>query len=195
MKIAIKILTVAVVGGWLLAGVAPAQETNAWCPLPPQTKLESFETNTGTVIIKASAPIGTVAANAGALSVKCRQLTDSGSGQQEFGIVLGVATGNQPEASALVDYEELDSLLGALDYLNRLDWSVTSFPGFDAAYTSKGGFRVSAFGSRRTGNIDFAARALRSGQGPLVLSRDQLGQLRALLEQAKSKLDAIRGGK
>ena len=65
---------VAVAGGSLLAGSAFAQETNP-CPIVPATKLEAFDTNTSTVIIKATAPIGTVPAHGGAVSVRCREIT------------------------------------------------------------------------------------------------------------------------
>jgi hypothetical protein len=184
-------ILIAVAGWLLLADPVPAQDTNA-CPLPPQTRLEGFDTNTGTVIIRATAPIGTVAANAGGLSVKCRQITDTGTGRQESGIVIEITHGNQWEDTLLIDYDELDPLLNAIDYLTKVDWSVTSFPSFDAVITTKGGFRVAAFGSRRTGAIAFAARTTRASRPPLLLSRDQAGQLSSLIEQAKTKLDSAR---
>ena len=53
-----------VAGGPLLSGPVRAQETNGCLPVPA-TKLEAFETNTDTVIIKATAPIGTVPAHGG----------------------------------------------------------------------------------------------------------------------------------
>ena len=192
MKQGICAVLMAVAGGWVW-NCARAQETNA-CLLPPQTRLEAFETNTDTVIITATAPMGAVAANAGALSVKCREVTDASTGRREYGVVIGTSEGESAEDRALLDYEELEPLLGALDYLNRVGWSVTSLPGFDARYTTKGGFRVAAFGSRRTGSIEFAARNTRSGRAPLVLSREQITQLRSLIEQAKTKLDELRRG-
>jgi hypothetical protein len=176
---------------WLLPDAVRAQETNP-CPLLPQTKLEGFETNTGSVILKATAPIGDVAANAGTLSVRCREITDLGTGRREFGIVIAFGENSQPDEMSLVDYDELDSLDNALDYLNKVQWSVTSLPMFDAVYTTRGGFRVAAYGSRRTGGIGFAARNIRLYMRPLQLSRDQLGQLRSLLDQARTKLDALR---
>jgi hypothetical protein len=184
-------ILIAAAGGSLLTGPALAQDTNA-CPPLPQTRLEGFETNTGTVIIKASAPIGTVAANAGVVSLKCRDITEAGTGRHECGIVVGITYGGQWEDIMLIDYDELDPLLTAIDYISKLDWSVTSFPSFDAVFTTKGGFRIIAFGSRRTGAIEFAARSTRASRRPLLLSRDQVGQLRSLIEQAKAKLDSTR---
>jgi len=183
-------ILVAVAGGSLLSDTARAQETNACLPLPA-TKLEAFETNTDTVIIKATAPIGTVTAHGGAVAVRCREITDAGTGRRESGIVVDIAFGGQLTAMILIDYDELDSLLDGLDYLGKLDWSITSLPDFSAAYTTKGGFRADARGSRRTGNIEFAVRSIRVSAPRLALSRDQLGQLRNLVEQARTKLDSL----
>jgi hypothetical protein len=185
---------IAVAGGSLLGGPALAQETNT-CPLVPATKLEAFETNTDTVIIKATAPIGTVAAHEGAVAVRCREITDAGTGRRESGIILDIAFGTQLESTTLIDYDELESLMDGLDYLGKLDWSVTSLPDFSAAYTTKGGFRADARGSRRTGNIEFAVRSIRVSAPRLSLTRDQLGQLRSLIDQAKAKLDTLRKAK
>ena len=187
-------ILVAVAGGSLVAGSAFAQETNA-CLLLPATKLEGFETNTDTVIVKATAPIGTVPAHGGEVAVRCREITDAGTGHRESGIIIDIAFSAELLGTMLIDYDELDSLLDGMDYLGKLDWSVTSLPDFSATYTTKGGFRADAHGSRRTGNIDFAVRSTRIIGPRFSLSRDQLGQLRSLIEQAKAKLDSLRKGK
>ncbi|MCX6922447.1 MAG: hypothetical protein NT154_04425 [Verrucomicrobia bacterium] len=184
------ILVVIVIGS-LLARSALAQETNLCLPLPA-TKLEAFETNTDTVIIKATAPIGAVPAHSGTVSVRCREITDVGTSRRESGIIIDIAFGGPLEDVMLIDYDELDSLLDGLEYLGKLDWTITPLPGFDAVYTTKGGFRAAAFGSRRTGNIEFAVRSMRVVRSPLLLSRDQLGQVRSLVEQGKAKLDSLR---
>jgi hypothetical protein len=187
-------ILVAAAGGSLLTDSALAQETNP-CALVPATRLEAFETNTDTVIIKATAPIGAVPAHGGTVSVRCREITDAGTGRQESGIIIDIASAGPAEDTSLIDYEELDSLLDGLEYIGKLDWSVTPLPSFSAAYTTKGGFRAAAFGSRRTGNIEYAVRSTRVSRQPLVLSRDQLGQLRSLVEQGKAKLDSLRKAK
>ena len=187
-------ILVAFASGSLLTGRVRAQETNP-CVLVPATRLEAFETNTDTVIIKATAPVGTVQAHAGTVSVLCREITDAGTGQRESGIIVDIGLSGPAGDTMLVDYDELDSLLDGLEYIGKLDWSVTPLPSFSATYTTKGGFRATAFGSRRTGNIEFAVRSTRVIRQPLLLSRDQLGQLRSLVEQGKAKLDSLRKGK
>ena len=187
-------ILVTVVGGGLLTPPACAQETNACLPFPA-TKLEAFETNMDTVIIRATAPIGTVTAHGGGVAVRCREITDAGTGRRERGVIVDIAYDARLEGTALIDYDELDSLLDGLEYLGKLDWSVTALPDFSAVYTTKGGFRAEARGSRRTGSIEFAVRSTRVTAPRLSLSRDQLGQLRSLIEQAKAKLDSLRQAK
>jgi hypothetical protein len=184
-------ILVAVAAWPLLNRPVSAQETNP-CPVVPATKLEAFDTNTDTVIIKGTAPVGSVPAHSGAVSVRCREITDAGTGHLERGILIDITSGGPVEDTSLIDYDELDSLLDGIEYIGKLDWSVTSLPSFSASYTTKGGFRAIAFGSRRTGNIEFAVRSTRVIRQPLLLSRDQLGQLRSLVEQAKAKLDSLR---
>ncbi len=193
MDLKLAATTATFLGFCLSSEPARSQETNG-CPLLPQTKLESFETNTSTVIVKATAPIGDVAAETGVLSIRCREITETGTGRRESGLAIGIKQGNWPEEMVLIDYDELDGVLNGLDYLNRVDWSVTSLSGFDAIFTTKGGFRISAFGSRRTGTIEFAARNTRTQRPPVALTRAQVQQLRSLIEQAKAKLDSLRTG-
>ena len=175
----------------LLANTARGQSTNYW-PFVPQTKLEGFETNTGTLILKATAPIGTVAASPGELSILCREVTDLGNGHRELGLAIAFAEDSRAEEMCFVDYDELDSLQDAVDYLGKADWSVTSLPAFSAVYTTKGGFRLGAYGDRRRGGIGFAARNVRLAVPPLQLSRSQLGQLSRVLNDARAKLDTLR---
>ena len=181
----------ALISGALITAPARAQETNACLPFPA-TKLEAFETNIDTVVIRATAPIGAVSAHNGGVAVRCREITDAGTGRRERGVVIDIAFDTQVDGMALIDYDELDSLMDGLEYLGKLEWSVTSLPDFSAVYTTKGGFRAEARGSRRTGSIEFAVRSVRVSAPRLPLSRDQLGQLRSLIEQARAKLDSLR---
>jgi hypothetical protein len=87
----------------------------------------------------------------------------------------------------------MDSLLGSIDYLLKVDWSVTSLASFDVTYITKAGFRLKAFSSKRTSKIEFALNGCHLTRG-ILLSPDQVSQFYALLAQAKAKLDALRNG-
>ena len=169
-----------------------AQEaTNAYL-IAPATKLEAFETNVGTIIIKATTDLGVVSAKTGVISVKCKEFTDTATGRKEHGLAIEIGWPGQFKDVMLIDYEELGSLLGALDYLNKVDVSVSSLDAFDAAYTTKGGFRVAALGSRRTGLVQFGVRDIRISAAPVVLSRDEMTRLSSLINQVKTQLDGLR---
>lgn len=84
--------------------------------------------------------------------------------------------------------------MSALDYLNKIDIALTPLNLLDAAYTTKGGFRVAALASRLTGTIQFAVRDTRSGSTPVSFSREQMAQFSSLINQAKTTLASLRGG-
>jgi hypothetical protein len=170
---------------------AIAQDTNAYA-FPPATRLESFVTNTDTVIIRGSTDIGVVSANTGTIALKCREVSETSTGRKEIGISVDLNHGQELRETRYIDYDELESLINALAYLNKVDWSITSLNSFDAAITTRSGFRASAFSSKRSSAIEFAVRTAGSGNSPILLSRDQMAQFRGLLEQARTRLDSIR---
>jgi hypothetical protein len=186
-------ILLAILGCSLLGHLAPAQEATPW-PVPPATKLESFDTNHSSVIIKATTEVGSLSVNTGGVSVRCREITAASSGQKEQGIAIAITQKGQVRDTLLIDYEEISSLLNALDYLNKLDLSVTPLNAFDAAYTTKGGFRVAALGSRRTGTIQYAVRDARTNMTPIIFSLQEMFRLRGFVDQARANLDSLRGG-
>lgn len=177
---------------WLLGflNAAIAQDTNVYL-YAPATRLESFATNVGTVVVRGSADIGSVQANTGTLALKCREVSETGSGRKEVGASIDLNHNQELRETRYIDYDELESLINALAYLNKVDWSITSLNSFDAGITTRSGFRAVAFSSRRSSAIEFAVRTVGSGNPPILLSREQMAELRGLLEQAKTKLEAI----
>jgi hypothetical protein len=189
----LKIVFAAVVGCSLLAAASRAQDTNAYAPVPA-TKLEIMETNTGMVLIKGTAPVGSISVSGGAVSVTCKEDTDTGAGRKEYGIAITVKAGSQSEDRTIVDYDELDSLLTAIDYLSTINWSATALSSFNAAYSTKGRFRIAAVGSKRLATIEFNLRGSHLSKSTPI-SPSQLAQFRALIDQAKRELDSIRSSK
>jgi hypothetical protein len=155
--------------------------------------LESFDTNISSVIIKATTEIGSVSVNAGIISVRCREITDTKSGRKEQGLALEISQRGPLRDKLLIDYDEIASLLDAISYLSKLDFSASPLDTFDAEYTTKGGFRIAALGVRRTGAIQFAVRDVRTIMAPVIFLPQDLGRLGGLIDQAKSKLDSLRG--
>ncbi len=187
-------LMLALALGSILPGIASAQDTNP-VPTIPMTRLEMLETNTGTIIVRATSVVGTVSGANGAVVVKCKDFTDAGTGVREMGLGIDVLVGGQRVDSLLVDHNEITPLLSAIDYLSGVGWSVTTFPSFDASFTTRGGFRLAAFGGSRSGTIQFSARSVRTAWPPVQMSLDQMSQLRSLVQQAKAVLDGIKKAK
>jgi hypothetical protein len=188
----LSVILLAILSCSFLANSSPAQVAIIY-PAPPATKLESFDTNISTVIIKATSEIGALSVNTGIVSVRCREITDTGSGRKEQGIAMEITPAGQPRDTLLIDYDEVASLLNAIDYLNKLDFSVTPLNAFDAAYTTRGGFRVAAYGIRRTSAIQFSVRDARTNTTPVIFLRTDLAQFGNLVDQAKKNLDSIGG--
>jgi hypothetical protein len=163
-------------------------DTNA-----PKTKLEAFEAQTGTVIIKGVAPIGSMFAQAGTASVRSKESKDAGTGRKEYGIAIGLKENNRPEDITIIDYDELDSLLDGIDYIIKINRTVSALPSFSAVYVTKGGFRVAAFSSNnRPGTIQAALQSSHTARSRLLLAPDQLAKFQALVQQAKNNLDTLR---
>ena len=111
---------------------------------------------------------------------------------KEHGLAVEVTRQKFFNDTMLIDYDELPSLLTAIDYMSKLDVGVTPLNSFDAAYTTKGGFRIAALGTRRTGGVHFGVRDARFNVTPLSLSRDEMTRLWTLIDRAKQQLDALR---
>ncbi len=187
----LKIILAGLGAGWLLAGPAGAQTTNA-----PATLIENFEQQTNAVIVKGFSLVGAVSVGDATISVRSKESTDPGKNQKVYGImVVYSGSGNQPGNFALknalvVDYDELDSLIGGMDYLAKIGYDVTPLSGFDASYATKSGLRFSAHSERRQGGI---LMFIRFGDSPKIqLTTEQFNQLHNLIAQAKTALDSIK---
>jgi len=177
--------------GWLLAFPIGAQTTNA-----PATIIENLELQTGTIIIKGFSTVGTISIGNAVITVRSKESSDLGHGQKNDGIAVGFSNsvgspGNPMRKYFLVvDYDELDTLAYGIDYLGKITYDVTPLAGFEASYTTKSGLRVSAHSERRHGGIQ---KFIQFGDTPKIpLNSDQLMQLRNLIMQAKTSLDAIK---
>jgi hypothetical protein len=187
-----KMILIAIVLSCLSAA-SRAQVTNI-NPTAPATRLEALETNVGVVIIMGTAPAGSISVNATVVSVTCKEDTDTSTNQKEYGILVGIRQGGQPEDGTVIDYDELESLVNTIDYFSKIDWTVTPLTGFDAFYVTKAGLRIAAFGSKHNGTIQFAMRSNSMSKG-MVLSAEQLAQFKGLIVSAQHKLDSIRTGR
>ena len=110
-----------------LAFAARAQDTNAL-----KTEIGLFEAQTGVVLVKGFSQIGSIATSEAVISVRCKETTSVATGRKDYGIAVEIAL-NQRRALAIVDYDELDSMLDGMNYLGKISYNVTALPSFEAS--------------------------------------------------------------
>ena len=171
----------------LLLACARAEETNIY----PKSNLELFEERSGAVLIRGTDPVGSVPGKRGEVIVELRETKDMTYNQRGYGVIVTVAQGEGPASAAYVDYDELPALIQNLDYVSKVNWSLTSLGHFDASYTTRAGLRVSTYSSTRSGLIEGAVVIQRFPRSRASLTTAQLDLLRNNLEAAKTKLDIL----
>ena len=167
---------------------SPAQDTNAL-----KTDLGVFDAQTGTVIVKGFGQIGAMSVGTDVITVRCKASTDVSTSHKAYGLSIEIAGSPSPRERIFVDYDEIDSLLSAINYLNKITYDATPLPGFEASFTTKAGLRVAAYSARRQGGIQ---TFLQYGDDPrILLASDQMTQFYGLIEQARNSLDSMRNAK
>ena len=186
-----KIALLATSAGCLLAFNLHAQDAPA--VILPATELENFELQTNTIIVRGFSLVGTVTLENDTLSVHSQEANDVTHSQKAYGIVVELSapqTDGPSRISLAVDYDELDSLNDAIDYVSKVTWGVTQLNSFEAGYTTKSGLRVIAHSDRRQSAVN---TFIQFGALPRIqVSSDQLNQLHSLITQAKAALDALK---
>lgn len=186
MKRTCLVILVAV-GVLLLPLIAVAQETNAY----PKTRLENFEATTGVVLIKGTDEMAAVPGKFGGVTVKCREVRNAATNLREFGAIVIVTQAEGLEDTTYVDYDEMEALLRGIDYVSKVDWSVTSLGHFEAAYITKAGLRVASYSSRRSGTIEAVVVSNRMLKSRCPMTMAQLAQFRTAIDQTKERIELI----
>ncbi len=182
-----RICVVFIATAGLLTWTASAQDT-----ITNLTELETFEAQTGTVIVKGIGQSGSMAVDAVGVTVQFKESLNVNTGQKAYGATVEITANNQRVRKAVIDYDELDAFLSGLDYLARIDYNVTTLPTFVAGYTTKSGFRVGAFTSQRRGAIQFFLQPYNTNSARILITPAQLSQFRTLIEQSRKSLEVLR---
>jgi hypothetical protein len=176
----------------IFSSPARGQETGE-TELEPRTKLEAFQARRGIVIIKGSSRIGLATGLDGtSIEIETRELRDAGSLAREYGITVEVREAGNPGRRSLsyIDYDEIDPLLKALEYLSKIDDSATQLTRFEASYRTRGDLLVSA-SSGRGGTITLAVSGGVFRISTSLFKLEDLKVIRGLIIEAKNQLDAI----
>jgi hypothetical protein len=93
-------------------------------------------------------------------------------------------------ASSFIEYGEIDSMIKGINYVAKIDRSVTTLALFEAEYKTKGGFEITVFNNAK-GQISVAHTAGRVGSKSVYILFETLPKLLAQLQEAKTMLDAL----
>lgn len=177
----------------LVSSVGLAQEATDTSKRVAATKLEAFSARTGVVLIKGFTTIGMVGGGRGSVSVDARELRDAGNTKsREFGITMEVKESGRLERENIsyIDADEIDSLLRGIDYISKIESSVTTLGNFEAVYKTKGDFSITTFSYN--GEINVAVTSGRIGATKAFLSLSDLTRLKTYIVEARAKLDAAK---
>ena len=160
-------------------------------PVEPRTKLEAFDERYGTVVLKGFTQINSIEVRG--VRVDAVELRDMARATRITGIVIALAGGGErpQENRAYIDYEEIDGLLAGIDAVSKVNETMTKLVGFEGKYRTLGDFEVSVFRQTRSGN----AVSITTGvcdQVRVTMSLDELTKVRAIVVEAKTKLDEAR---
>ncbi len=160
-------------------------------PFEPRTKLEALEDKQTSIIFRGFTRITTTEVRG--VRVDAVEMREMGNVNRAKGvvIVLREGTGRERDNRAFIDYEEIDALLSAIDVLNRVDETMTKLAGFEAHYRTLGDFELRVFRQTARGQ----ALLLQTGlcePATQSLSLDDLAKLKAMILEAKQRLDDLR---
>jgi len=174
-------------------------QTPSESPKPQTIKTEAFSARKGIVLIKGFTSIGTVKSkDAGRVSVETVELRDASNPKsQELGIkidVLGFSQGMGRVADSIsfIDYDEIDSLIKGLDYIAKIDKSVTTMSDFEVTYKTKSDFSISVFNDSKGKLSSVVSSGNRTAN--VYLSLDELEKIKSLFVKAKQSLDTLKNG-
>ena len=177
----ILVLLLAAIGTFAVS----AQDTNSL-----KTDIGVFEARTSVVIVKGYGPIGSGGVRGGGISGRLKETTDVSIGQKTHGLAIQITGNPFPRERILVDDNEIDALLSGLNYLIKINYDVTTLPGFEASYTTKAGLRVIANSVRREGTVQTFLQF--DDQPRIALSSVQIKQFYGLIAEARKNLDALK---
>jgi hypothetical protein len=160
-------------------------------PLEPRTKLEAIEEKHSTVVIKGFARIATVEVRG--VRIDAIEMRELGNVGRVKGLIVALReSGERPDENrAFVDYEEIDPLLNAIDAIARIDESATKLAGFEARYKTQGDFDIGVFRQTRSGTAVILSTGI-CDRATQTLSLDDLAKVRAMIQEAKARLDELR---
>ncbi len=157
----------------------------------PRNKLEELESQVETVLVKGQTYVGTLKLQGGSVRVEATEIRNAANSNRVTGVGITINPELTVETRSLIDYEEIDRLIKALDLLVKADDSITKLTHFEIRYRTRGDFEVMTI-KQINGSVVVAIEGGFFERTRLFLTPDELTKLRWLIAQAKEKLDEIK---
>ncbi len=160
----------------------------------PRNKLEDIDGRIETMLVKGRTWVGTIRAQNGSARVEATEIRDTAKSTRATGVVITImADGGPPgEIRALIDYEEIDALVKAIDTAAKASESITKLTHFEVRYRTRGDFEVIVFKQLSDNAIAAAIEGGFFDRSRLYLTLEELTKLRWMIAQAKDRLDEIK---
>lgn len=160
--------------------IPPALQQPASPVKPADATLAALLQKRGAVIALTRKPIGALYGR-GSVEAETLEANDGTDTRKGLGLHVMGAAKTDGEGHALVEQDEVPTLLAALDRLHAEAIKLAA-GGDDTSYsyTTKGGFALELAKTREGVTL-----ALRAGRGEVVLAVNQIAALRQLIEKAK----------
>jgi len=157
----------------------------------PRNQLEDFDGRMETILIKGRTWVGTVRGQNGTARVEATEIRDPATSKRAAGVVVTViADGGPPgEIRSLIDYEEIDALVKAIDTALKAGEAVTKLTHFEVRYRTRGDFEVMVFKQLSDNAIAAAIEGGFFDRSRVYLTLDEMTRLRWMMVQAKERLD------
>ena len=158
-----------------------------------RNNLEEFESRMETILIKGRSYVATLRAQNGHARVEATEIRDASNSTKVQGVVITIVADGGPagEIRALIDYEELDSLIKAFDTVAKSDESITRLTHFETRYRTKADFEIMVF-KQVSGGVAAAVEGGFFDRSRLLMTLEDFVKLRWMIVQAKEKLDDIK---
>lgn len=178
---------------FLAASTSTFAQQQATPTSKPKTDLESFQEKFGSVIIKGYSEVGSLLVRGKKLTFSAREVRDAVTNTKVKGLVVEIDSQERFSSSkrSFVEYNEIASLLRGIEFISKIDNSVTSLSNFEASYQTKGDFGVTVFNS--SGNILSVAVSVGStGKETVFGDMTLLSKISELIQKAKDTLDNVK---
>ena len=160
--------------------------------LEPRTALERLDNEYSTIIVKGFSRLTTVDVRGVRVDmVEMRDMADALRRAKGIVVVLREGGDRPNDNRAFVDYSELDQLLNAIDVVGRVDETTTKLASFEAKYKTLGDLEIDVFRQTRSGTAVVLTTGI-CDRATQTLTLDDLAKFKALIQEAKTRLDDIR---